>query len=208
MDIAEETVRTICERYGIDRDRPILCQVSPFDEAHNPIAAVQVFDQVRQEIPDLQLLLIATHVPQVQTARTYFDQVAAYAAERPNVFVLSELNYVGKVEINVCHRASDVAIQASLHRGYGIHIAESLWKERPAVGPSSGGIPELIVDGRTGFLANSVDDAADRVLTLLRDHDLTAGFGEAAREYVRGEFLVTRYLRDQLRMYQELMHGA
>jgi trehalose synthase len=67
-----------------------------------------------------------------------------------------------------------------------------------------GGIPLQLVDGETGYLVNTTEECAERVLSLLRDDELAQRMGAAGREHVRERFLITRYLRDWLRILRAL----
>jgi len=83
-------------------------------------------------------------------------------------------------------------------------VSESLWKEVPVVGGDVGGIRIQIENGQHGFLVSSVPDAARRTVELLKDPTRRGEMGHAGRERVRREFLITRYLRDHLRLYANL----
>jgi trehalose synthase len=67
-----------------------------------------------------------------------------------------------------------------------------------------GGIPLQIVDGETGFLISSPDEAAQRVARILRDPELAKRLGRAGKERARALFLTPRLLRDWLRLFGEL----
>jgi trehalose synthase len=76
------------------------------------------------------------------------------------------------------------------------------------VGSNVGGIPLQIVDGENGYLVDSVAACAARVLHLLQHPALADAMGARGREHVRKHFLITRYLRDYLRLFVELVAGA
>ncbi len=67
-----------------------------------------------------------------------------------------------------------------------------------------GGIPLQVIDGETGFLVNSVEECANRILHLLRHPEEARRMGAAGREHVRRHFLITRYLADYLRLFGQL----
>jgi len=204
MDLSPEAIATFTERYGIDARRPLLCQLSPLDESCDPLGAIDVHYRAKQEVPDLQLLLVATVVPEEPLARASFDEVARKAMEYTDVFVLSSLNGVGNVEMNAFQRAADVVLQRDLRRGFGLWISDALWKERPVVAAPRTGVLEQVVDGDTGFLAEGTEDFARRVVELLKDRGLAARLGAAGRRRVRERFLITRYLSDYLRLLGRL----
>jgi len=204
MHLSPESVVAMTERYGIDATRPLLCQLSPLDESCDPMGAIDVYDLAREAVPDLQLLLVATMVPEEPPARSAFDEVARKATECSGVFVLSSLNEVGNVEMNAFQRAADVTLQRDLRRGFGRWVADALWKERPVVAAPRPGLLELISDGETGFLAESNEDFSRRVVELLQDRSLAARLGADGHRHVREDFLITRYLSDYLRLLGRL----
>jgi trehalose synthase len=73
-----------------------------------------------------------------------------------------------------------------------------MWKGAAVVGGNVGGIRHQIRDGENGFLVDTVDQAADRIVQLLRDPDLRKRIGAQARETVREKFLMSRLLEDWL----------
>lgn len=83
-------------------------------------------------------------------------------------------------------------------------VTEALWKGKPVVGGSVGGIPLQVIDGQTGFLVTSVEACAERTLYLLENPEETTRMGKAAREHVRRNFLTTRHLADYLRLFQRM----
>jgi trehalose synthase len=204
MDLSPEAVAAMTERYGIDAARPLLCQLSPLDESCDPMGAIDVYDLAREAVPDLQLLLVATVVPEEPLARASFDEVARRAMDYSAVFVLSGLNEVGNVEMNAFQRAADVILQKDLRRGFGLWVSDALWKERPVVAAPRTGLLEQVIDGETGFLAESTEDFSRRVVTLLQDRSLAARLGAGGHRHVRENLLITRYLSDYLRLLGRL----
>jgi len=91
-----------------------------------------------------------------------------------------------------------------VREGFGLSVTEGLWKGRPVVAGNVGGIPLQIVDGKTGYLVNTVEECADRVLSLLRNPLLADKIGRAGRERVRDNFLITRNLMDYLHILRTL----
>ena len=86
-------------------------------------------------------------------------------------------------------------------QGFGLVVTEALWKGKPVVGGNVGGIPLQVIDGKTGFLVNSVEECAEKVLFLLRNPEVSDRMGSAAREHVRRNYLSTRHLADYLRLF-------
>ena len=126
----------------------------------------------------------------------YFERTVRRAGEDFDIHILSNIHGVGHVEVNAFQRASEVVIQKSLREGFGLTVAEALWKERPVVAGNVGGIPLQVQDGVSGYLVDSVEECADRVTELLQQPELAERMGKAGHEHVRENFLITRYLRD------------
>ena len=97
-----------------------------------------------------------------------------------------------------------VVVQKSLREGFGLVVAEALWKGVPVVAGKVGGIVIQIQDEVSGFLVTSVEEAAKCTLELLKDPALRRGMADAGRERVRDKFLITRDLRDQLNLVSSL----
>jgi trehalose synthase len=99
-----------------------------------------------------------------------------------------------------------VVLQKSLAEGFGLTVAEAMWKRRPVIGSRVGGIAEQIVDGECGFLVDPRDPRAlaQAVLRLLGDRDLAARFGAAAHERVRSNYLGVLRLAEYGELLAEL----
>ena len=91
-------------------------------------------------------------------------------------------------------------IQKSTKEGFGLTVTEALWKGVPVVGGAVGGIKLQIVDNKTGYLVGSVEEAARRVKYLLENPDIAKRMGKTGKEWVRENFLMTRHLRDYLKL--------
>jgi trehalose synthase len=104
------------------------------------------------------------------------------------------------VVVNALQRRSDVVVQKSLAEGFGLTVAEAMWKERPLVGSRVGGIRDQIQDGRSGLLVDPTDRAAlgQAISTLIRDAGFAHAIGHAARERVRERYLPPHFLRAHL----------
>lgn len=95
------------------------------------------------------------------------------------------------VIVNALQRRADVVVQKSLAEGFGLTVAEAMWKRRPVVGSRIGGIQDQIVDGVSGLLVDPTDQAAlsAAIGTLLADRERAAALGAAARDRVGEHFL-------------------
>jgi trehalose synthase len=207
MEISEHAVSHLLHRLGIDPERPVIAQVAPLSKESNALGAIEVFRLARAKVPGLQLVLVATASPQDPVAFSYFESVLQAAAGEADIHVLPHPDHAGNVEVNVVQRAAKAVIQRSLQRGFGIWISDALWKETPVVAAPMGGIPKQIIDGKTGYLAESDEQFAERVVALIQDRELAQRLGSAGRRHVAENFLVCRYLGEYLRLLGRLTSG-
>jgi trehalose synthase len=200
----ESEIEAVLRRYRVDPSRPIMLQVSRFDPWKDPLGVIDAYRQVKDHVPDLQLVMVASMAHDDPEGWEFYERTARHAGEDWNIFLLSNLNGVGNIEVNAFQLAADVIVQKSIREGFGLVVTEGLWKGKPVVAGNVGGIPLQVREGETGFLVDSVGQCADRVRQLLLDPASAVAMGTAAREHVRENFLTTRYLRDYLRLFHTL----
>jgi trehalose synthase len=204
LDLAMPFCQELTKQYGVDVNRPIVCQVSRFDPWKDPVGVIEAFRIVRERVPDAQLVLagsMATDDP--EGFKVWDDTETARAGDR-DIYLLSNLHQVGSVQINAFQRVAEVVLQKSLREGFGLTVSEGLWKGRPVVGGRAGGIKLQIRDGFDGYLVDSVEECAQRTIDLLADPVGADALGAQGREHVRDNFLSTRELQDWLTLFGTL----
>jgi trehalose synthase len=200
MELPADTIEAILARYGVETTRPLLYQMAPCERGSDFLGAIDVHDRVRREVPGLQLVLVAMHSPEDPDSITYLDECARKSMEYSDVHILRGVSEVGNVESNAFQRAADVVIQKGLRKGFGLWIADAQWKRRPVVTARTGGLAQQVLDGETGFLADTTEGFAGCVAQLLREPALAARLGEAGHRHVAEHFLLTRFITDELRL--------
>jgi trehalose synthase len=183
--------------YPFDTDRPLLVQVSRFDPWKDPLGVVEAYRNVRETVPDAQLVLAGGMPDDDPEGIEIYREVAAETETDDDVHLLTDLPDVG---INLLQRSADVGVQKSLREGFALTVSETLWKETPVVGANVGGIPLQVEDGENGYLVEpeDVDATADRIVRLLEDDELRERLGTGGRETVRERFLLPRLLKEYL----------
>jgi trehalose synthase len=204
MALSPEDASFVCQQFGIDTDRPLICQVSRFDPWKDPMGVIDAFRLVREEMPEVQLALVGSMATDDPEGWEFFQETFSYADGDPDIKILNNLNNVGAIEVNAFQSQADVAMQKSLREGFGLTVTEALWKVRPVVAGNVGGIPLQVKDGETGFLISSPAEAAERTLEILRDPGLAKQLGRAGKERARELFLTPRLLRDWLSLFGEI----
>jgi trehalose synthase len=204
MAFSFEDAVYICQQFGIDVDRPLMCQVSRFDPWKDPLGVIDVYRIVKEQMPEVQLALVGSMATDDPEGWDYFNATVAHADGDPDIHLLNNLNNVGAIEVNAFQSHSDVVIQKSTREGFGLTVTEAIWKARPMVAGDVGGIPLQITDGQSGFLVSGVDECAQRALEILADPALGKQLGRAGKETVRQRFLTPRLLRDWLELFERL----
>jgi trehalose synthase len=203
MALSPEDAAFVCDQFGIDVDRPLLCQVSRFDPWKDPKGVIDAYRKVSEELPDVQLALVGSMATDDPEGWEFFNSTMAYADGDPDIHILNNLNNVGAIEVNAFQSQADVMVQKSTREGFGLTVSEALWKARPFIGGDVGGIPLQVQDGETGYLVSSPEECAERALRILREPELGKRLGRTGKEHVRKHFLTPRLLRDWLRIFSE-----
>jgi trehalose synthase len=204
MAFSPEDAVYICGQFGIDVDRPLLCQVSRFDPWKDPLGVIDAYRIVNEKHPDVQLALVGSMATDDPEGWDYFNATVAHADGDPDIHILNNLNNVGAIEVNAFQSHCDVVIQKSTREGFGLTVTEAIWKGRPLIGGDVGGIPLQVVDGESGFLVSDVEQCAQRSIELLDDPGLGKRLGRAGKELARKRFLMPRLLRDWLELFEAI----
>jgi trehalose synthase len=203
-ELPQETIDTVMERFKIDKHRPIVTQISRFDYLKDPVGVVQVFRRVRKYI-DCQLVLAGGGATDDPEGAKVLEEVKEAVNDDPDIFLLL-LPPASDIEINALQRASTVILQKSLREGFGLTVAEALWKAKPVIAGAVGGIPLQIVHKYSGLLTHTIEGTAFALKQLLQNPAYAKTLAENGREHVRKNFLITRHLRDYLLLFHSLSH--
>jgi trehalose synthase len=201
-DLSDQEQAQILSRLHIPTDKPILLQVSRFDRFKDPLGVIQTYRLVKKH-HDVQLVLAGGEATDDPEGKTVLSEVREAAREDPDIHILL-LPPDANLEINALQRTATIVLQKSLREGFGLTVAEAMWKGKPVIGSSAGGITLQVVYGVTGFTVNSVEGAAFRIHHLLDNPEVMTKIGEDGREYVRQNFLITRKLGDWLALMSYL----
>jgi trehalose synthase len=204
MALSREDAAYIVDQFGIDVDRPLITQVSRFDPWKDPLGVIDAYREAKRSHPDLQLALVGSMAHDDPEGWEYYNQTVAYAANDPDIYILSNLNNVGSVEVNAFQVHSSAVLQKSVREGFGLTVTEALWKARPTVAGRAGGIVDQIQEGETGWLVSSASECAHACLEVLEDADGARARGQKGKEFVRRRFLTPRLLRDWLALFNRL----
>src|SRR5215217_4872963 len=201
MALSPEDAAYIVDQFGIDIRRPLLTQVSRFDPWKDPLGVIDAYRLTKAEWPDVQLALVGSMAHDDPEGWDYYNRTVSYAAGDADIFILSNLNNVGAIEVNAFQVHSAAVLQKSIREGFGLTVSEGLWKARPTVAGRVGGIVTQIQEGVTGWLVDSPEGAADACREILGDPAAARDLALRGKEHVRRNFLTPRLLRDWLALF-------
>jgi len=202
-ELPQETISSVLRKYNIKKDKPIITQISRFDRLKDPLGVIKAYLQVKKYI-DCQLVLAGGTADDDPEGFQALEEVKEKAMQDPDIHIL--LLAQNDLEVNALQRASDVIVQKSLREGFGLTVAEALWKAKPVVASNVGGIPLQIKHKYSGLLCHSVEGASFAIKQLLSSPEYARKLGENGREHIKNNFLITRHLRDYMLLFLSLDH--
>ncbi|OIO37751.1 MAG: glycosyl transferase family 1 [Candidatus Omnitrophica bacterium CG1_02_49_10] len=203
-DLTKEEVDVVFRKSGIPMDKPIITQVSRFDYIKDQIGVIEAYKQVKR-YNDCRLVLVGGPAKDDPESGKVLDEVRTKADGDPDIHILL-LPPDSHEEINALQRGSTIIVQKSLKEGFGLTVAEAMWKAKPVVASAVGGITLQIKHKYSGLLCHSVEGAAFEIKQLLNSPEYAKRLGENGREHVRSNFLLTRHLRNYMLLFLSLFH--
>jgi trehalose synthase len=197
--LSEPEVTDCLHEADIPTDLPLVVQISRFDRWKDPQGVIAAFKQACTD-GDARLVLAGNIAVDDPEGQAIFEKTLAQRDAR----ILVKLNASDRV-INALQRKAAVVLQKSLREGFGLTVAEAMWKGTPVIGGNVGGIRSQIEDGTNGFLVSSVEETAARLRQVLQDDALRDRLGQQAHQTVREHFLLTRSLEQYLDVAQGLL---
>jgi len=207
MPLPRTLCRELLANFGLEHRRPLMVQVSRFDPWKDPFGVIQAFRLAREEVPGLQLALVGSLASDDPEGWGILATILEEARLDPDIHVFTNLTGTGNMEVNAFQTAGDVVIQKSLKEGFGLVVAEALWKGTPVVAGKAGGIPLQMAGRLANYLVTSVEECAAKAVQLLRNPELAMELGQEGREHIRRNFLMPRLIRDELRLIKSLLDG-
>lgn len=191
-DLSDSEIDDRMKHYDIPTDLPLVVQVSRFDKWKDPQGVIDAFRIACKEVDGVLVLVgnVATDDPEGQDM---FASLCKCGDERIRVLSVQD-----SALVNALQRRAAVVVQKSIREGFGLTVTEAMWKGTPVIGGNVGGIRHQIRDGENGFLVDTVEQAAARIVQLVKNPKLRQTLGENARETVRKRFLLTRLMEEWL----------
>jgi trehalose synthase len=189
-ELSDAEIEECLAHYRIPTDRPLVAQISRFDPWKDPAGVIEAFRIAREQV-DCTLVLVGSTALDDPEAGVILETIQSSVDEQVIVLTVEDAKLV-----NALQRRAAVVLQKSIREGFGLTVTEAMWKGAAVIGGNVGGIRRQIKDGENGFLVDSVEQAAERIVQLLKDAQLRERLGSRARETVRNNFLMSRLVED------------
>jgi len=203
-ELPQEIIDSVLDRFKIDRNRPIVTQISRFDYLKDPVGVIAAYKQVKKHL-DCQLVLAGGGATDDPEGMKVLEEVKSAAIDDSDIHIIF-LPPASDIEINALQRASTIILQKSLKEGFGLTVAEALWKAKPVIASAVGGIPLQIAHKYSGLLTYSIDGTAFYLKQLLNEPNYAQKLGLNGREHIKNNFLIIRHIRDYLLLFLSLYH--
>jgi len=202
--ITENDKRAAIEQFGLDVNRPLLTQVGRFDPAKGFDRVYRVYKQVKEEIPEVQLLLTGAGASDDPEFYEFIKGIKDLMADEPDA-VAEEIPF--NVELlNAIQQASTIIYALSTKEGFGLVVSEAAIKEKPVIVSNVGGLPQQVIHGKTGYIINNEKEAAEYTIALLNDPKKRETFGKASRNHILANFITPIDARNQIRLFTETLN--
>jgi len=203
-DIPEAVIDQIFSKFNIDREKPIITQISRFDYLKDPLGVIKAYKLVKKHL-DIQLILAGGGAIDDPEGPIIMQQVQEEASKDKDIIVLF-LPPSSDIEINALQRGSTVVLQKSLKEGFGLTVSEALWKAKPTIASAVGGIPLQIAHKYSGILTHSIEGTAHWIKQLINEPEFAKRLGENGKEHIKNNYLITRHIKDYLLLFISLYH--
>jgi trehalose synthase len=208
-EMEPDSAKIIIQKFGINPLKPFVVQVSRFDSWKNPLGVIQAYYLAKKEIENLQLVLagffFATDDPE---APGIFKTVQKHARGDQDIFLFAHPERLEEIDndtfINALYTASTVMVQNSIREGFGLTITEAMWKSKVVIAGTASGALLQIKNGENGILASSAPEVAQAIVQLVKDKPLREKLGKAAHQSVQDQFLLPRFILENIKVYREL----
>jgi trehalose synthase len=209
----------VFEEQPLGEDVPVVLQVSRWDALKDPPGVIRAFAEHVPAHTGAHLVYAGPSVTAVaddpegervlREALELRQDLPAEARRRLHLATLPmDDPEENAIMVNALQRHASVIVQKSLAEGFGLTVAEAMWKARPVVASRIGGIQDQIVHGESGILVDDPRDLeafGEAVTGLLEDPQHAEWIGRQARERVRDRFISPRSLLDYLGVVRRVL---
>jgi trehalose synthase len=203
-NLPQKTITKTLMKYGINTDKPIIAQISRFDKWKDPLGVIKIFEKVRAKV-NCTLVLLGSLADDDPEGGLIYEKTRKSAEKSKYKSDIKILLVNSDILVNCLQRKAAVIIQKSIREGFGLVVAEALYKGTPVVASNVGGIPFQVIDNVNGYLVDPDDlkGFAAKIILLLNDEKLRSDFAKNGTAHIKNNFLITRLLSDWLSVFEQ-----
>jgi trehalose synthase len=205
-ELEPKFIDSVLNKFGIDKEKPIITQISRFDYLKDPVGVIKAYKLVKKYI-DCQLVLAGGGAKDDPEGESVLRDVKNEAENDKDIFILY-LAPNSHLEINALQRASTIILQKSLREGFGLTVCEALWKEKPVIASCVGGIPLQIAHKYSGILTYTIEGTAYWIKQLIHEPEYAKMLGKNGKQHVKNNFLITRHIQDYILLFLSLYNPS
>lgn len=194
--------RRLIGKFGIDIKRPLITQISRFNPWKDLPGVAEAWKLAKDRVPDVQLAIVGNFSTDDPHAKAILSKVHEVVRRLPDAHII--VNQAGPRAIKAFQVASNIILQKSTREGFGLTVSEALWSKTPVIGGNVGGIPLQIIDGKNGYLVNSIEECVEDIVELIDNPAKALAMGKAGYQHIRAHFLLPRLIRDDLKFMLEI----
>jgi trehalose synthase len=203
IELDSHEIKRTYDRFQIHDNQARLLQISRFDRFKDPLGVIEAYRLAKTKYPELQLILAGGGASDDPEGDEILKEVEKSSKGDPDIHIIVIPPNSPRI-INSLQRGANIILQKSLREGFGLTVSEALWKAKPVIGGNTGGIRLQLIDGQTGFLVATPQEAADRIENFLQNPQLGQECGRRGKALVEEKFLITRQLQDYLTMITDI----
>ncbi|MFC1979029.1 glycosyltransferase, partial [Chloroflexota bacterium] len=175
------------------------------DPWKDPFGVITAYQIAKKKVPGLQLALVGSLAGDDPEGWQIYAAIHDEANKDPDISVFSNLTGVGNMEVNAFQTAADIVLQKSIKEGFGLVVAEALWKKTPMIAGNAGGIPMQMSGNLSDYLVNSVEECAEKIVYIFENPHVSEKLGGEGKENIRKNFLTPRLIKDELALIKRLV---
>jgi trehalose synthase len=208
--LSDNEIAKVLTKYGIDPEIPIIAHIGRFDPWKGLDRTIATYRQVRKT-KKCQLVIAGGFASDDPEGERIFDEIYSDTITDEDIHLL-RLSLTNRLEnyleVNALQRAATIIMQPSTREGFGLVVAEALWKEKPVIASNVGGISYQIKKGKTGYFYENQQNTAQKIIHLLDNPKAAERVGKRGKKYVQEHFLIVDRITDYLMSIDIIINSA
>jgi trehalose synthase len=208
--VSQKKARLYLEKNGaISSSGPLIVQISRFDPWKNPTGLIDAFLKLQKKYKNAKLALVGfNQAKDNPAAKAVYEELKEITKHYKNIYLFFEPQGKNMTEFTMmAQNAGDILVQNSIREGFGLTVAEAMWKGKAVIGGPASGIRRQIKNGKNGLIAKDSKQLAKKMEIILSDKFLKKELGKEAKKSVLKNFLFPRLVLDHLSLYRQVLEN-